>query len=338
MAWEPPDDWLRITTIDAHTAGEPLRVVTGGYPDLPGATMLAKRRAARGHHDALRRALMLEPRGHADMYGCILTPPVTDDGDVGVLFMHNEGYSTMCGHGIIGLVTVGLECGLLATKGPVVRIDTPAGRVTATADMEGGCVRSVAFENVPAFLLERDVALDVPGVGAVTCDLAYGGAFYAYVDATALGIEVVPANHARLVDVGMRIKRAVMDAKVIAHPDGDADLGFLYGTILSQPGTEGAFSRNVCIFAEGEVDRSPTGTGVSGRAAVLHARGELALGERITIESLIGTRFDVRAVRATLVGDLPAIVPEVTGTAHITGRHEFFVDPDDPLRDGFLLR
>jgi proline racemase len=340
MTWDPPAHWRRLTVIDAHTAGEPLRVITGGYPELDGDTMLEKRRCALERHDDLRRALMLEPRGHADMYGCVLTPPVTEDGDVGVLFLHNEGYSTMCGHGIIGLVKVGIDCGLLDVSGdaPVVRIDTPAGRVTATAHLREGRVHEVSFLNVPSFLLERDLVVEVPGLGPVTCDIAYGGAFYAYVDAAALGLVVEPAQLSRLIEVGMDIKRAVMAIYEPAHPSGDGDLNFLYGTILSQPGTDGARSRNVCIFADGEVDRSPTGTGVSGRAALLHARGELATGERITIESLIGTRFDVSPVRETGVGDLSAVVPEVIGAAYITGRAEFVIDPDDPLGDGVLLR
>jgi trans-L-3-hydroxyproline dehydratase len=331
----PPDGWQRITTIDAHTAGEPLRVITGGWPDIPGATILEKRRYCREHHDDLRRALMLEPRGHADMYGCLLTDPVTPDGDVGVLFMHNEGYSTMCGHGIIGLVKVGIETGRLPVTGPAteVRIDTPAGRVTATAHLSGSTVERVSFVNVPSFLLERDLEVDVEGLGKVTCDVGYGGAFYAYVDAAALGVQVEPAQFSRLVDVGMRVKRAVVASYGIVHPDGDADLNFLYGTIISQPGAGAVHSRNVCVFADGEVDRSPTGTGVSGRAAVLHARGDLATGATITIESLIGTSFEVAVAEETTIGSVPAVVPEVTGAAHITGRHEFYIYPEDPLAD-----
>jgi len=345
--YEPPASFRCLRTIDAHAAGEPLRVVVAGWPEIPGQTMLQKRRFAREHHDELRRALMLEPRGHADMYGCLLTDPVTEDGDAGVLFLHNEGYSTMCGHGIIALVTVGIECGLLLRRSEL-RIDTPAGRVTARAeahhDGEGRLrVASVAFENVPSFVLQRDLVVPVEGLGKVRCDLAFGGAFYAYVDAASVGLRLEPRHFASIVDVGMRIKRAVMEHHPIRHPDGgDPDLDFLYGTIFVAPASSvdapGVHSRNVCVFAEGEVDRSPTGTGVSGRAAVHHARGELALDEWITIESLIGTRFDVRAVRTTTCGSLPAVVPEVRGSARLTGRHEFWIDPEDPLRAGVLLR
>lgn len=339
MTWSPPDAWLRLTTLDAHTAGEPLRIVTGGWPDPPGDTILARRAHAARHQDHLRRALMLEPRGHADMYGALPLPPATPDGDLGVLFLHNEGYSTMCGHGIIGLVSAGLEAGLFPLPDDgLVRLDTPAGRVLARPERVDGRVRSVSFRNVPSFLLERDLAVDVPGLGRVVCDLGYGGAFYAYVDAAGVDLELVPARFAEIVAKGMAIKRAVEAAHPPVHPDGDPDLNFLYGTIFVEHPGDGCHSRNVCVFAEGEVDRSPTGTGVSGRVAVHHARGELALGEELVIESLLGTRFAVTAVEATTLGGLPAVVPEVRGSAHITGRHEFLVDPDDPLADGVLLR
>ncbi len=339
--WTPPGDWLRITTIDAHAAGEPLRIVIDGVPPIPGDTILAKRRYARTHLDHLRRLLMWEPRGHADMYGCIVTPPVTDDGDVGVLFLHNEGYSTMCGHGIIALVGVGLTTGMLgdaAARGEI-RIDTPAGRVTAVADPAGRAQRRVTFRNVPSFVLAPGVAVEVPGIGRVVADVAFGGAFYAYVDAGQVGLELVPGEFAELTDKGRRITAAVGRAVDIRHPSGDPDLGFLYGTIfVGPPRTAGHHSRNVCVFAEAEVDRSPTGTGVSGRLAILHSRGEVVAGEEIEIESILGTTFTGRVAATTTVGGYPAVVPEIGGTASITGRHEFLLDPDDPLAAGFLLR
>lgn len=330
----------RITSIDAHTAGEPLRVITKGLPEIPGETILARRRWAEEHLEPLRRALMLEPRGHADMYGCIPMPPATPDGDVGVLFLHNEGYSTMCGHGIIGLVKVGVEEGLFEVDPaePVVRIDTPAGRVTATAHMERGRVERVSFENVPSFLLKRDVLIEAPTLGEVCCDIGYGGAFYAYVDAVELGLELAPSSFDQIVAAGKELKAAVSEAVELVHPSGEADLNFLYGTIFVSPAASSAHSRNVCVFADGEVDRSPTGTGVSGRAAVHHARGELGLGERITIESILGTSFDVELTGTCEVGGLPGVIPRVTGSAHITGRHEFLISPEDPLAAGFLLR
>jgi proline racemase len=335
--WTPPSDWTRITTIDAHAAGEPLRVVTGGIPPIPGDTILAKRRYAREHLDHFRRALMFEPRGHADMYGAILTEPVTPDGDLGVLFIHNEGYSTMCGHGVIALVTVLLETGMLSPR-EVVKLDTPAGRVTARADFDGKRVRSVAFENVPSFVYQLDQSVDVHGIGEIRYDVAFGGAFYAYCKAEELGVRIIPEEFRKLIEVGMAVKRAVMSSLLITHPF-EEDLGFLYGTIIDGPPfNEGADCRNVCIFADGEVDRSPTGTGVSGRLALEHARGKLGVGQPFVIESLIGTRFTGRVVGETHFGEYAAVIPEVQGSAYITGRHEFLVAPDDSLRNGFLLR
>jgi trans-L-3-hydroxyproline dehydratase len=338
--WRPPENWTQITTVDAHTEGEPLRVIVGGFPEIPGSTILEKRRAATEHFDHLRTALMWEPRGHADMYGCIVVPPERPDSHFGVLFVHNEGFSTMCGHGIIAVATVALETGMLATTPPEteVRIDTPAGLVVATARHQDGRVDDVAFRNVPSFVLGRDLEVEVPGFGSVRYDIAFGGAFYAFVDADAMGLEMVPAAAARLAEAGVAIKRAVMASRSIEHPF-EEDLGFLYGTIFTgAPHGAEADSRNVCIFAEGELDRSPTGTGVSARAAIHHARGELEVGREMVIESILGTTFTVRVAETTRLGPFDAVIPVVTGSAHVTGRHRFLIDPDDPLRSGFLLR
>ena len=338
--WTPPSKWLRITTVDAHTAGEPFRVITGGYPQLPGDTILERRRYAREHLDHLRTALMWEPRGHADMYGCIVTPPVTPGADIGILFLHNEGYSTMCGHGIIGIAKVALETGMLPMQEPetVVKIDTPAGLVTAHARVANGQVGSVTFHNVPSFVLALDQMVEVPGLGSVRYDLAFGGAFYAYVQAEDVDVTCTPQDFRSLIEKGMAIKRAIMASRPIPHPF-EEDLSFLYGTIFIGPAQEASsHSRNVCIFAEGEVDRCPTGTGVSGRLAIHYARGEIDVGQPITIESIIGTRFTGRVVRPVTFGPHDAVIPEVEGSAHITGRHEFLIDPEDPLRDGFILR
>ena len=340
MTWNPPEDWMRITTIDAHAEGEPLRIITSGLPPILGDTILERRRYLRENLDHLRTALMWEPRGHADMYGAIMTDPVTPKADAGVLFLHNEGYSTMCGHGIIGLVTVVLETGLLPTAGPVttVKLDTPAGLVTAHAKLEGSRVRSVAFENVPYFVYALDQTVDVPGIGPVRFDLAFGGAFYAYCQAADLGLGLGPPDFRRLIELGTAIKRAVMDSLSIDHPF-EEDLSFLYGTIfVGLPQAGGADSRNDCIFAEGEVDRCPTGTGVSGRLALNYARGQLGEDQPFVVESIIGTRFTGRILGTTTFGEYKAIIPEFEGSAHIVGRHEFLIDPDDPLRDGFILR
>lgn len=338
--WQPPDGWLRIRTIDAHTEGEPLRIIVDGYPELPGDTILDRRRYASEHFDHLRTALMWEPRGHADMYGCVILPPVSREADFGILFMHNEGYSSMCGHGIIAITKVAVEAGIVRVEEPetTVGIDTPSGLVTSIAKVNDGRVSSVKFRNVPSFVAALDETVDVPELGEVRYDLAFGGAYYAYVNASDVGLTCAECEAAELIRRGMQIKRAIMSSKDIRHPFED-DLGFLYGTIfISPPIGEGADSRNVCIFAEGEVDRSPTGTGVSGRMAIHFARGEVDVGEPTIIESIIGSRFTGKAIDQVEFGPYNAIIPEVEGRAHVTGRHEFLIDPDDPLSNGFILR
>ena len=342
MTWTAPEHWVRVETIDAHTEGEPLRVIVAGFPELEGDTVLARRRVARADHDELRRALMWEPRGHADMYGCLVMPPVRPGSDFSVLFLHNEGYSTMCGHGIIGVAKIAVEAGWIDGAGDErpVTIDTPAGLVRATAILDGERVREVRFLNVPSFAPVLGRAVEVEGLGTVSYDLAFGGAFYAYVDADALGLALVPVSAADLIDAGRRITRAVSVSAGgdISHPD-DPDLGFLYGTVFTGRAADPAHhSRHVCIFADGELDRSPTGTAVSGRLAILRARGEIPGDAEIVVESIIGGRFSGRIADTTAVGEHSAVVPEVGGRAWVTGRHEFLIDPDDPWRDGFLVR
>jgi trans-L-3-hydroxyproline dehydratase len=254
--------------------------------------------------------------------------------------MHNEGYSTMCGHGIIAITKVVLETGLIAMKAPetTVRIDSPAGLIIAHARVDQREVKSVCFQNVPSFVLAKDDTVEVPGLGRVRYDIAFGGAFYAYVQGADVGVTCTPQDFRSLIEKGMAIKRAVMESRPIPHPF-EPDLGFLYGTIfIGPPQGADAHSRNVCIFAEGEVDRSSTGTGVSGRLAIHYARGDIGLNERLVVESIIGSRFKGRVVETTTFGNYPAIIPEIEGTAHITGRQEFLIDPSDPLRNGFILR
>jgi proline racemase len=332
-----------ITTIDAHAAGEPLRIITGGLPPLPGATILEKRRYLQAHLDTIRQALMWEPRGHRDMYGCVITPPVTPEADLGVLFMHNEGYSTMCGHGVIALVTTLLKTGAIKAKGPqtAINLDTPAGLVRATAHLDQhGAVERVSFLNVPSFVYAHDVELAIPELGKVRVDIAFGGAFYAILPAEQVGLQVEPPQREQLVAAGEAIKQAVHAKLAIKHPY-EEDLGFLYGTILTGPPKNPAHhSRNICIFADAEVDRSPTGTGVSARLALHYTKGEIAEGQQIVIESILGdvSAFGGRVTGKAQVGSYAAIVPEVSGTAFITGRHEFFIDPDDRLGQGFFLK
>jgi trans-L-3-hydroxyproline dehydratase len=246
----------------------------------------------------------------------------------------------MCGHGIIAMVKVALETGLVPKVAPetTLRIDSPAGLITAHARIAEDRIQSIYFENVPSFVLALDEVVEVPEIGTVQYDLAFGGAFYAYVRATDIGLDCTPQNFAALVKKGMAIKRAIMASREITHPF-EADLSFLYGTIFTGPAESStAHSRHVCIFAEGEVDRSPTGTGVSGRLAICHARREVDIGAAISIESIIGTCFAGRIIRLTSFGPHAAVIPQVEGTAYITGRHEFLIDPGDPLKEGFILR
>jgi trans-L-3-hydroxyproline dehydratase len=337
-SWLPPSDWTRIATIDMHTGGEPLRVFTSGLPPIEGRTVLEKRRFFREHYDYIRTATMWEPRGHADMYGAVITPSL--DADLDVFFLHNEGYSTMCGHAIIALTKLVFETGLIRKEGdhPQLTINVPAGRIRAQAKVENGKVREASFLNVPSFLYLRDAQVEVPGIGQVRFDVAYGGAFYAFVEAEPLGLTLTPDHYHQLIDYGRRIKRAVMAGFPIGHPF-EPELSFLYGTIFTGPAINPKHhSRNGCIFADGEVDRSATGSGVSARAALHHAKGELSLNQKITIESIIGSTMTVQAVEVTQFGPHEAVIPEVSGTASFTGRNEFFFDPEDPLRRGFLLR
>lgn len=330
--WRPPDHWTRITTIDMHTGGEPLRIIVDGLPPIEGRTVLEKRRYFREHYDHLRRGLMWEPRGHADMYGAVVTPSV--DADFDVFFLNNEGYSTMCGHAIIALTKL-LVDPFTKTE---ISINVPAGRINARAAISNGRVVETSFRNVPSFVQLRDQHVHVAGIGSVRFDVAYGGAFYAIVSANELGLELLPQNLNRLIDYGRRIKDAVASQFSIVHPI-EPDLSFLYGTIFTGPAETGArHSRNVCIFADGEVDRSPTGSGVSARAALHFAKGELRLNERVTIESIVGSTMDVKVVEAGVFGPYDAVIPEVSGTASIIGRHEFYFDPEDPFQTGFILR
>ncbi|HEX3086635.1 MAG TPA: proline racemase family protein [Pyrinomonadaceae bacterium] len=336
--WQPPAHWHKITTIEMHTGGEPLRVFTSGLPPIEGNTVLEKRRYFREHFDHIRRGIIWEPRGHADMYGAIITPSA--DADLDVFFLHNEGYSTMCGHAIIALTKLVIETGLVRNDvdEPEVTFNVPAGKVYARGRIENGQVREASFRNVPSFLYLREQSVEVPGLGMVNFDVAYGGAFYAFVDAEAWGLSLGADDYSRLIDYGRRIKQAVASNFSIEHPF-EKDLSFLYGTIFVGPPKDlSHHSRNVCVFAEGEVDRSPTGTGVSARAAIHYAKGELELKQRITIESIVGSVMTVAAVAATRFGPYDAIIPEVSGTASITGRNEFYFDPEDPFREGFILR
>lgn len=334
-----------IETVDMHTGGEPVRIVASGYPEIEGRTILDKRRTAATHYDHLRRLLMFEPRGHQDMYGVIPVAPALPGADMAVLFMHNQGYSTMCGHATIALGRYAVDHGIVPATEPVTRftLEVPCGLVGVEVDVEildgkpqTGAVR---FESVPSFAFATDQSLDVPEIGNVRFDIGYGGAFYALVAAGDIGVDLVAAPLEQLVGLADRITKAVAASVRLEHPD-DADLAFLYGTILTDglDDFSDVATRNICIFAEREVDRSPTGSGVSARIAVQVAKGQIALGQVRRFESVTGDVFTGRGVASAPFGQFSAVRVAVGGRAHYTGTAKFTLEDGDRLGSGFLLK
>ncbi len=338
------ESFLTINTLECHTGGEPLRIITSGFPALKGNTILAKRDDCKKNHDELRRALMFEPRGHADMYGAIITDAEREDSHFGALFIHNEGYSTMCGHAVIALTKTAVESGVVARTGDVTKvvIDVPCGQIHALAYSQNDVVKKVSFQCVPSFVYAKGQQIQVDGIGIVQFDIAYGGAFYAYVQASSLGLSLVAEQQEKLIDYGRKIKKAIIHSSApeltISHPT-TPELSFLYGVIfIDDSPNQDVHSRNVCIFADGELDRSPTGSGVSGRIALHQANQQVALDEAIIIESILASPFSVRAIEALTFAGFDAVIPEVTGDAYVCGKAQWLINSDDPLKDGFLLR
>ncbi|MER9306880.1 proline racemase family protein [Mesorhizobium sp. M0293] len=332
---------MTLTVVDMHTGGEPVRIVTGGYPDIPRGTILEKRAYVRDHLDHLRKILMFEPRGHYDMYGALLLEPDLPGADLAVLFMHNEGYSTMCGHAVVALGRYAVDEGLVTKREPVttVNIEAPCGLVIASVEVRDGKAGAVSFESVPAFLFAGDQTIELAGHGTIGFDVAYGGAFYALADCYQFGLEFGRDRVRDFVDAATALTNRLKAEFPLSHPE-HADLAFLYGTILTDG--KDAFSsevtKNVCVFAEAEVDRSPTGSGVTARLAAMHDRGEIAIGQTRMFESIAGSRFSGAVVRTATAGPHDAIIARVGGRAYYSGRAEFIVEPDDELGRGFLLR
>lgn len=337
--FEPPPNYLKIKCIDMHTGGEPLRIPIEGLPNVEGGSVLEKRRYFQQHYDHLRTRLMFEPRGHADMYGAIISDPTAADADFDVFFIHNEGYSTMCGHAIIALTKFVFETDLITPKvASQLTINVPAGEIQVEAQIENRKVVGTSFINVPSYLYLRDKTVEVEGIGNILFDVAFGGAFYAFVDAYVLGIPLLPSNHNALISAGKKIKKAVIDNFEIVHPT-TPDLSFLYGTIFTgrsqQPENH---SRNACIFAEGELDRSATGSGVSARAGLHYSKRELGVNDPITIESILGSTMTVEVTEVVDYYGYEAVVPKVSGSAYFVGQSEFWFDPEDPYGEGFIFR
>jgi proline racemase len=326
-----------LSTVEMHTGGEPTRIIVDGWPAFEGRTLLDKRREAKERFDHLRRGLMLEPRGHDGMYGALLVEPDHPDADLAVLFMHNEGYSTMCGHAAIALARWAVDSGRVARQAPetTVRLQCPCGLVTARVAADG----MVRFESVPAFAYALDRIAPTRTWGPVTVDVAYGGAFYAFLAADSIGLDLTASPMRQIADAGEEIALAAAKAIAIGHPD-EPDLAFLYGTILTDggDGAQGRSSRNICIFAGRQIDRSPTGSGVTARMALQAARRQVRPGEERLFESCTGAEFTGKVLRdAPPVGGRKSVIVEVGGRAHQTGEARFRFDNDDPLREGFSL-
>jgi proline racemase len=330
---------LAFSAIDSHTEGMPARVITSGVGQLPGLTMADRRRYVMEERDDLRRLLMLEPRGHEAMSGALLQDSTRPDADYGVVFIEVSGCLPMCGHGAIGTATVLVETGMVAVTEPVtvVRLDTPAGLVEASVEVDQGRATAVTIRNVPSYVHDKGATVKVEGVGMVSFDLAWGGNFYAILPAASVGLEVSRTCHDRLVESGLAIMRAVNEQLEFAHPE-HAELDECRHVIFTAPGTDGATARGAVAIHPGWLDRSPCGTGTSARMAQLFAGGELRLHEDFVHESVIGTRFTGKVVATTTVGGFDAVVPTVRGRAWVTGISTYLLDPNDPFPAGFTMR
>jgi proline racemase len=328
-----------VTTVETHTAGEPFRIVTSGTPHMQGNTILERCSWMQKNWDQIRQAMMLEPRGHADMYGGLLTEPVTNGADLGIIFMQNLDYSPHCGHGVIALATAAVELGWVERQEPETRvgIDAPCGFIEAFVQWDGTHVGSVRFVNVPSFIWRSDVSVETPSFGKVTGDIAYGGAFYFYTDGEPHGLAIRESDADRLKDFGMEVKDTVNANFTVVHPE-QPEIRGLYGTIIAgQPRHNGSTQANACVYADRELDRSPTGSGTAGRVAQLFLQDKLPDDGVLINESFIGSVFEGRVLSQTRVGDHAAVVPEIRGSAFVTGFADWIMDDRDPLTSGFSV-
>ena len=331
-----------FSAIDSHTAGEPARIIVNGLPKIPGATMAQKKQYLLENLDNLRTALMCEPRGHNEMFGAYLLPPTTPKADLGIVFMDGGGYLNMCGHNTIAAVTVAIEVGLIADQGQATQavvLETPAGLVKAVAHFDANReVSEVSFVNVESFVYKKAVALQVAKIGEITLDIAFGGSFFAIVDAKELGLKVTRDNAFKLSEIGMKIRDAVNEQIEVKHPRlahiKSVDLVEIY----DEPTHPKANYKNVVVFGAGQLDRSPCGTGTSAKMATLFAKGALKIGETFVYESILGTLFTGKIIGINEVAGIKAIVPEISGSAYITGYNNIIIDPKDPLATGFTLK
>jgi proline racemase/trans-L-3-hydroxyproline dehydratase len=328
-----------IHAIDSHTMGEPTRIVVGGVPVIPGNTMSEKKSYLDENLDYLRTSIMHEPRGHKDMFGSIITQPTSLEADLGIIFMDAGGYLNMCGHGSIGAATVAVETGMVPVKEPYtyVTLEAPAGLIKAKVKVENGRAQETTITNVPSFLYKENVEIDVPTIGKVVIDIAFGGSFFILVKAEEVNIEICPSNAQKICDLGIKIRDFVNENIVIQHPTlshiRTADLVEFYGPAKSSE----ASAQNVVVFGDGQFDRSPCGTGTSAKIASLYSKGRIGINEEFIYESITGTMFKAKIIGETQVGEYKAVIPEISGKAFITGINEFLIDPDDPLKYGFVV-
>ena len=329
-----------IHAVDSHTAGEATRVVVGGVPKIPGKNMPEKKQWLEDNLDYLRTAIMLEPRGHKDMFGSILTQPTVDEADYGIIFMDGGGYLNMCGHGTIGAMTVAVETGMVPVTEPVTKVvqEAPAGLIHGQVFVEDGKAKKVSFTNVPAFLYKKDQEVELPGYGKIRFDISFGGSFFAIVKAEQVGLEIVPENAAKLQDLGIQLRDIINKEIPVQHPE----LPHIHSVDLvewwSKTETKGATLKNCVVFGQGQVDRSPCGTGTSAKMATLFAKGELKMGEKFFYESILGTIFEGEILGKAKVGEYDAVIPQITGSAYITGFNHFVIDETDPVKYGFILK
>jgi len=326
-----------VSTIDTHTGGNPTRTITSGAPQLIGRTMMEKMVYMSEHHDDFRKALMFEPRGHEVMSGCVLTEPCNPNADVGIVFIETGGYLPMCGHDTIGVCTALIEGGIFPQDKQILQLDTPAGLVEAKLDIEHGKVKQVTFTNVPSFLYKKDIVVDVPELGEVQLDIAYGGNFYGIVDVRDLHMSLEPANSKQIIRTAVQIREAVNRQIEVVHPEIPVIHGMTHVEFYSDAVSPTADCRNTVVVPPGGIDRSPCGTGTSAKVATLFTKGELALNQQFIHESIVGSLFYARVLKQTQVANLPAVIPQISGSAWVTGFHHFVLNDQDEQNTGFLL-
>ncbi|MEX3747559.1 MULTISPECIES: proline racemase family protein [Lysinibacillus] len=327
-----------FTTIDTHTGGNPTRSLISGMPKLEGKTMSDKMLYMQKHFDWIRKFLMNEPRGHSVMSGVIITDPCHPEADLGVIYIETGGYLPMCGHDTIGVCTALVESNLIEIQTPYthIKLDTPAGLIAVQIKVEDGVAKEVTFKNVPSFLL-KTVEIEDPEFGVVECEIAYGGNFYGIIDARKIDLDLSVENATNIINTGIRLRNAVNAKEKIVHPEFSFIHGLTHIEFYTNPVNEFADLKNTVVVPPGGIDRSPCGTGTSAKIATLYTKNELAMNEPFVYESIVGTLFKARVLEEVVVGDLTAVIPEVTGSAWVMGMHRFFYNEQDPLKEGYLM-